>query len=437
MGTIKLTLRTDKPLIKTETKGVYKYPVELQYLISGQRKYFNTGQKLFEDNWSQGEQKAVFIRKGSLLQSEINKVNDELNEITGTIRKIERRFDDNKLEFSPATVIDELIKIRRPNNQKGSVNNVFDFIDQYITEHQTTRVKGSLSVYKALRTHLSNFNKKVTFDKIDYQFFQAFQTFLVDKEIKDKAGKVIKTRLTNITAAKQLSTLKTFLNYAKVRGVIVSDKYKSFKIKQERLEVIALTNDEFENLLKLDLSANRPLDQVRDVFCFSCTTGLRYSDLKQLRREHIKADEIKITVKKTKDPLTIPLTPYSKAILRKYKDFKNPLPVISNQKMNEHLKKLGRMAEINEQIEIVRYRGNVREAIVYPKYELIGCHTGRKTFATLSLERGMSAEEVMLIGGWEDYKSFKRYGKVTEERKKFVMMKAWGGKANPSKLKVV
>ena len=200
---------------------------------------------------------------------------------------------------------------------------------------------------------------------------------------------------------------------------------------------------EFESLINLDLSDNKRLDQVRDVFCFSCTTGLRYSDLNLLRREHIKGDEIRFTVKKTKELLTIPLNAYSLAILDKYKDKNKPLPVISNQKLNLYLKGwdekdengkikkhnegLCEIAGINESIEIVRYKGTKREAIVYPKYELIGVHTGRKTFATLSLEKGMSAEEVMSITGHKDYKSFKRYVKITENRKKVVMVKAWGG----------
>jgi len=128
-----------------------------------------------------------------------------------------------------------------------------------------------------------------------------------------------------------------------------------------------------------------------------------------------------------------------------------PLPVISNQKLNQYLKGwqekgkdgilkhnkgLCEIAGINESIEIVRYRGTQREAIVYPKYELIGVHTGRKTFATLSLEKGMSSEEVMAITGHKDYKSFKRYVKITEQRKKVVMIKAWGA-PKENKLKAI
>ncbi|MBM3887216.1 site-specific integrase, partial [Candidatus Dependentiae bacterium] len=277
--------------------------------------------------------------------------------------------------------------------------------------------------------------RKVTFDKIDYSFFQLFQNYLLSlTKIVD--GKVMPL-LNNTTIAKQLSTIKTFLSYARKEGVNVSDKYRDFKIKKETLEVIALTNEEFESLYYLDLSGNKKLAQVRDVFCFACTTGLRYSDLAQLKREHIKQDEIKLTVKKTKEPLAIPLTPYSKAILAKYEAIHRPLPIISNQKLNDYVKELCQLAGIIEPIEIVRFRGTKREAITYPKYELIGVHTGRKTFATLSLEKGMSAEEVMTITGHKDYKSFKRYVKITEQRKKTVMMKAWGGELSTVKVKAI
>ncbi len=156
-----------------------------------------------------------------------------------------------------------------------------------------------------------------------------------------------------------------------------------------------------------------------------------------MKREHIKQDEIKLTVKKTKEPLTIPLTPFSKAILEKYEALHRPLPVISNQKLNDYVKELCHLAGITEPIEIVRFRGTKREAITYPKYELIGVHTGRKTFSTLSLEKGMSAEEVMTITGHRDYQSFKRYVKVTEQRKKIVMLKAWGGGLSTVKVKAI
>lgn len=447
MGTIRFELHTTK----SDKDG--KAPVRLIYQISGQRKYFNTGQKMLPESWHKKEQQAVYINKRTakklypaikydlmLADSEAKDINNDLDDLTKQIAAIEKRFEMDKIAYSAEMVIDKLKADKTPTTKKEAPSNIlFDFIDKYIDDHKATREAGSLSVYRALKKHLQGYQrdtkKKVTFDKIDYSFFQSFQNYLLS--LTKKVDGKLMPLLNNTTIAKQLSTVKTFLSYAKKEGVSVSDKYKDFKIKKETLEVIALTNEEFETLYYLDLAGNKKLAQVRDVFCFACSTGLRYSDLAQLKREHIKADEIKLTVKKTKEPLSIPLTPYSTDILKKYEAIHRPLPVISNQKLNDYVKELCKFAGIIEQVEIVRFRGTKREAITYPKYELIGVHTGRKTFATLSLEKGMSAEEVMTITGHKDYQSFKRYVKVTEQRKKIVMLKAWGGQLNAVKLKAV
>lgn len=262
----------------------------------------------------------------------------------------------------------------------------------------------------------------VAFETINYQFFQSFQRFLLDRS--KLVNGVPVPSFNNTTIAKQLSTLKTILNYARIHGIEIPDKYRQFKINRESLEVIVLTSQEFEKLYNYNLT-NKKLQQVRDIFCFSCGSGLRYSDLAQLKWEHIKDGEIKFTVKKTKESLTVPLNPYTSAILKRYEGQMRPLPMISNQKLNKYLKELCELAGIDEPIEIVRYRGIKREETIYPKYELIGVHTARKTFATLSLEKGMSAEEVMSITGHKNYQAFKRYVKITEQRKKVVMKKAW------------
>ena len=447
MGTIRFELHTTK----SDKDG--KSPIRLIYQISGQRKYYNTGQKMLKESWDKKEQQAVYIDKRTakklypaakyellLAGSQVKDINGDLQDLTKNIESIEKRFEMDKVIYSAAMVIDKLKADNGPTTKREAASNVlFDFIDRYIEDHKTTREAGSLSVYRALKKHLLDFQhatkRNVTFDKVDYSFFQAFQNHLLSLT-KTVDGKVMPL-LNNTTIAKQLSTLKTFLNYARKEGISVSDKYKDFKIKKETLEVIALTNEEFETLYYLDLSGSKKLAQVRDVFCFACTTGLRYSDLAQLKREHIKQDEIKLTVKKTKELLRIPLTQYSKAILSKYEAMHRPLPVISNQKLNDYVKELCEFAGIVEPIEIVRYRGTKREAITYSKHELIGVHTGRKTFATLSLEKGMSAEEVMTITGHKDYPSFKRYVKVTEQRKKKVMLKAWDGELSAVKLKAI
>src|SRR5690606_2678842 len=135
-------------------------------------------------------------------------------------------------------------------------------------------------------------------------------------------------------------------------------------------------------------NSNSRLSQVKDIFLFSCVTGYRFSDLCQLKRQHIKDGEIRMTITKTKEPSVVPLTRISREILEKYQERVLPLPMISNQKFNKYVKELCKLAEINDPVEIIRYKGAARDSKIYPKHELISAHTGRKTFVTLSLAKG-------------------------------------------------
>ncbi|HEV8505455.1 MAG TPA: site-specific integrase [Chitinophagaceae bacterium] len=453
MGTIRFALKPDK----ADKKGLV--PVDLIYQLHGQRKFFRTDKKIVPANWNALNQEAIFLDKVAakkteapvpdyaffLKSKEVTDLNLSLGNLRKDIAKIEDRFEDDGIPYSSQMVIDRLKELKGTATKKELPSDVvLDFIEKYIRDHSATRVKGSLSVYKSLKAHLTAMVKKykiaVTFQNIDHRFLQDFQNFLIEHR-----------GLANTTVAKQISTLKTFLNYARKEGHQVSDRHRDFKIKKETLEVIALTQDEFDSLMKLDLSENKKYDQVRDVFAFAAASGLRYSDLFQLKREHIYKDEIRITVKKTKEPLSVPLNAISYSILKKYSKGIKPLPVISNQKMNAYLKGwtekhtdgketshmgICEMARISTPTQIVRFRGAVREEHTYPKFELIGVHTARKTFVTLSLEKGMSAQEIMKITGHTDYKSFQRYEHITSERKKAVMVKAWG-EIPKTKLKAV
>jgi integrase len=461
MSTLRFVLRTDHP----DKNGLS--PIEGLYQISIKtsvaRKYFRIDKKfrLFKENWDAKAQRAIFLDKKEAKKllpdvpydlfptsQEVDDINTTLANVERTIGKIEQNFEFKNVPYDTGMVV-QAYKDLRPQTEKKEApkprsNELFDFIDKYIIDHKDKRKAGSLTVYRTLKSHLKNFEIakkfKVTFENINYDFFTQFENYLLS--LKKPNGE---PRLYSTTIGKQLSTIKTFLNYARLNDYKIDDtKYKLFKIKKQKKKVIALTFEEFERLYKMNLSFDKRLDKVRDCFIFSCATGLRYSDMKQLTWEHIKGDSIVLAaIVKTGDPLTIPLNPYSAAILQKYKGLHKPLPVISNQKMNaylkgytdkrtlKHVEGLCELAKIDERIEIVRKRGDKDDKKTYPKYQLIGVHTGRKTFCTLSLEFGMSAEETMAISGHLDYQSFKKYIDITEERKKKAMKDAWGAAKLP------
>ena len=102
--------------------------------------------------------------------------------------------------------------------------------------------------------------------------------------------------------------------------------------------------------------------------------------------------------------------------------------LFSNQKTNEYLKELGELAGITESILIIKYRGIEKVEFLEPKYKFISSHTARRTFVTLSLEKGMRPETVMSITGHKDYKTFKKYIKLTDKVKLVEMNNIWSKK---------
>lgn len=112
----------------------------------------------------------------------------------------------------------------------------------------------------------------------------------------------------------------------------------------------------------------------------------------------------------------------AKTILEKYEYC---LPVLSNQKLNQHLKSLGEKAGIKEEVNIQKYRGAERIDDKLPKFKLISTHTARRTFITLSLEKGIRQEVVMSITGHKNFRTFNTYIKIVDKVKKEELLKAW------------
>lgn len=447
LSTLRFLLRTDK-CDKSQASKQH-CPIYLLVQLKGAkvsgkykhaRKSIATGLKLHPVNWSVSDQRAVYVNRKDakklypdipsdyfLAEHEVAEINQSLNNLQGEIIDAEKLLQLQRQPYNLDIVIEQWKKKKVNLTSATSSNSqFFNFIDEYIQANEATRQPGSLKVYRALRRNLESYqnyrNSKIIFEDIDYTFFQGFQNFLVNKE-----------GLNNTTTAKRLSSLKTILTNARRNGFKLSEAYKDYRLKKETLEVIALTSEELQRLIDLDLQGHR-LDKVRDLFVFACVTGLRVSDILKLKRENVKNDSLIIRVKKTKEQLIIPLNHHSARILSKYTDQHSPLPSISSQRLNSNIKEVAALAGIDEKIEIIRFSGSREVRKVVPKYELLSIHNGRKTFATISLEKGMPVETVMKIGGWRSYSAFSRYINVTQKRTKQVMHEAWGeGKLSPLK----
>lgn len=163
------------------------------------------------------------------------------------------------------------------------------------------------------------------------------------------------------------------------------------------------------------------LAKTRDIFCFCCFTSLRYSDASNLKWSSINGDKMTITTIKTADTITIELNKYALAILDKYRAEASSgnyvFPRITNQRMNIYLKELCELCGINQPITQTYYSGSNRIEETSPKYELIGTHTGRRTFICNALMLGIPAEIVMKWTGHSDYKAMKPYIAIADAAK--------------------
>src|SRR5688500_17054811 len=102
MGTIRFELRKEKK----DKEG--KAPIRLIYQIKGSRKYYSTGQKVYEENWDDDNQQCIYVKKGQLLDLDVKKINAALLDVKRDIEKIEHRLEANGIIYSPEMVIEEL-----------------------------------------------------------------------------------------------------------------------------------------------------------------------------------------------------------------------------------------------------------------------------------------------------------------------------------------
>jgi integrase len=199
-------------------------------------------------------------------------------------------------------------------------------------------------------------------------------------------------------------------------------------MKTTQKKVVFLTKAELDKIENADLPETKLyLYRVRDVFLFQCYSGLRYSDVANLKRCDVHDDFFEITTVKTCDSLRIELNKHTKTILDKYKMYDFPkgkaLPVISNQRMNEYVHELCEEAKIDEPVRQTYYKGNERIDVVLPKHKLVGTHTGRRTFICNALGMGIPPQVVMKWTGHSGYKAMSPYIDVADEMKAEQMKK--------------
>ena len=380
--------------------------------VGGQRIFAGTGLAIRPEDWDDFRQ-------------QVRRTDTNYAQINAKLREIQARFDQ---EIAAIDVVDTVAveRLRREFSRKGGEEaqelatkelTFWTGYDAFIGAKATDRGDRTIAKYKTLQTILREFEGgygKLTFEVLTHDFYDAFKRFLIKKR-----------GLTNNSIGKYVSTLKTYLGWAEDRGVAVPKDYRKFKVDEEDVEVIALTYDEVHRLEALDLREQPRLDRVRDLFLFACYTGARFGDVQKLHPDDVRGTVWHLRMGKTKSETRIHLIPQALDILAKYRTLGH-MPRISSQRMNNYLKELGQLAEIIEPVRIVRYQGAKRVEDRGPKWQFLSSHVARRTFVTISLERGMRPEVVMSFTGHRSFKTMKKYIAITEQSKQDAMENVWG-----------
>jgi len=315
----------------------------------------------------------------------------------------------------------------KPNKEVENRNTEFwKVFEYYMTEKKKSFAVGSIKKFNSLKNHLQNFEVKrkipLQFETITTKVMKDLESFFYeDVVIKvDKEGKEYKG-LNTQTTAKYLGTFKMFLNWAFKNKYSRNLDFKEFEIKHQPRTIKAVLNDiDLERLRSFESDDKKYLLNVRDLLILSCLTGLRFSDYSSIKSEHLIKDNegnysLLMMQKKTNDYVEIPLNNEALQIVRKL--LSNEIHPISNQNMNLYAKELCKLAKINEPFEVIQYKGNIRVTKSIPKHDLITTHTGRRTFATNLLLKGVPAEIVMEFTGHRDYESFSKYVNIPKKSK--------------------
>ena len=229
--------------------------------------------------------------------------------------------------------------------------------------------------------------------KIDHEFITSYEFYL----------KSVCNCCQN-TASKYIKNFGKIIRICLANGWLDKNPFINYKGKEVEVERAFLSMEEIETMLNKEFVSDR-LNLVKDIFLFSCFTGLAYADVKKLSRKNIGFGVdgerwIFINRTKTDTRSNIPILPIAAFILDKYEDHPQVvnqdklLPILSNQKMNSYLKEIADVCGINKELTY---------------------HIARHTFATtVTLSNGVPIESVSKMLGHKNLKTTQHYAKILD-----------------------
>ena len=304
-----------------------------------------------------------------------------------------------KLEFEGSLTLDRVKAVfLGVDEDYDTIGKLFDkYIKNVKEQVDVCLSKTSLSKYELCRKRFMLMLEKkyhckdMSLKELNPVVVQDYKNFLMTD-----------VNMCNNTAVKTMKTFRTVILYGIKLGVIHKDPFVGVHFHMEKVDRGFLTDEEISAIMTKKFDLQR-LELVRDLFIFSCFTGLAYIDVKALTPDKIvrlaNVDWIMSTRVKTVTPINVVLSEGAKRIIEKYKDAPKKkghvFPILSNQKMNQYLKEIATACGIDKELTF---------------------HMARHTFATLTLSKGVPIESVSRMLGHTNIRTTQVYAKRTNKK---------------------
>lgn len=403
-----MSLKYHTQFLLDKEKGKDDAKLRFRVKWNGNIVAFSLGYRVYLDKWSKATQRCKTNTTHGKKKVSASIINRKIQKYADACDACFKKFEvdgivPNKNEFK-----EQFNFLTGKKFEPVSIEKTFyELYDEYMKEEG--RIYQWSSTYRSkiskLKEDLLKFDEDLCFEGIDYKKLIDFQYFIQNK-----------LKFKNSTTLKKFATLKRFLRWGLKKGYHSNNAFEFFRpiLKTTQKKIIFLSQEELKIFKNFTIPEGKEhLEKIRDVFLFQCYTGLRYSDVANLKKSDVKENHIEVTILKTTDRLIIELNKQSRRILEKYKDceFRHQLvlPVISNQKTNDYLKELAELAGLDEPVRQTYYVGKKRHDEFLPKYAVLGTHAGRRTFICNALAAGISPQVVMKWTGHSDYSAMKPY----------------------------
>ncbi len=417
-----ITERDIKFLLK-EPKSTQPTLISMVLRFHNQRLVYSTGKSILPADWNAAEGRARIAKKTRYDNQPFEAINKELSRYASALQTVYTRLLVAEEEITVLALKKLLDKelgrdIERERAQaKPSEKRLLVFWKQFIedckqgdqlTVNEDRYADATIKNFNRSLNQLTRFEKSlgkpIEFEQVDMVFYNKMVRFFTNE---GKARNSIGSAIKDLKVILKLTYQKHHNN-----RIFENPKFKKLR---EDVDAIYLKTEELQRLYDLDLSNNKRLESVRDMFLIGAYTGMRFSDFTRLKPEHITngGTTIAIEMQKVKGTPVIPLNPNARAILHKY-DCNLPR-AISNQKFNAYLKELAQLVELTDKVETTRTQGGKRTTTTTEKWQLVRSHTARRSFATNAVLGGVETHKIMKITGHKTEMAFLRYVKISTE----------------------